>query len=671
MLHYISDGKYVNLPAQLSTEFYAKNPLMTKQGEYTLDIDIDLRDPHNAGVYQNCHRIDIHDTPTGRHATLYDEQGTIIDGEEIILEINERKIKVQVVGDVSQFNYSIAAGQTLHTLKTSKEYVIGGEESDVATVIIDGQYTNYHAILAPGVVQVEKLMAEYAVPTVNHGVPPEPTSHDFNPGSGNYPYVVARLEKLCIFPWLWFTVEAVINALGYTTRYNHIKADTRLQRLLVIQSNALSAGQSVLHMLPDWDVATFITEVEKLCNVVFVPHREDNSISVLSVATYYSDNTHTCVIKTEDLIGEIEKKIDNDTDSDSDIITLYDQVKYKLPAYPQYKYLSVDEEVMEINTPVTCEHLTSDSEKRSYIHNVWRAIKGSWDFETDRRSTETEKEYREGNHIFYDPALKMQFVLKYQEESEENIYSNPILPYQEKELLYTLNFHSSFYLQHINTYRPVVNKKDGNTVEMKIIPCEMAWRRFSYRDQDGMSRVKYAPIPCVRNYTDYKAAPFYIFGEDEPDGKNIINDEIINGVDSVAVPDNIFVAFYFGRYGDDNEQQYPVVSPTNRLVRYINSAMPDCLTAQVVVIDNRERDMTLELDGEDGMYATNYAKNEKYDNNREYTIRFKTVGRPDPKSVFIIDHVKFFCKQLKYTVKDGRISEVVEGIFYPAKDNEE
>ena len=196
----------------------------------------------------------------------------------------------------------------------------------------------------------------------------------------------------------------------------------------------------------------------------------------------------------------------------------------------------------------------------------------------------------------------------------------------------------------------------------------MAWRRISWTE-GGTTKTDFRPIPCVRNKTDVAAAEFYIEGEDEPDGENIINDEIINGVSKASVPDNIFVAFYFGKYGDSEVQRYPIVSPTNRLVKYINMEnVPDSQTAEVVTIDSRERGMTMELAGEYGMYATNYAKNEKFDVSQEYTIRFKTVGRPDPKSVFIIDHVKFFCKQLKYTVKDGRVSEVAEGIFYPAKD---
>ena len=51
MLKLYIDGHPVNISKGTRTDYYEKNPFFTNEGDYTLDIDINLNDPQNAKPY--------------------------------------------------------------------------------------------------------------------------------------------------------------------------------------------------------------------------------------------------------------------------------------------------------------------------------------------------------------------------------------------------------------------------------------------------------------------------------------------------------------------------------------------------------------------------------------------------------------------------------------------
>ena len=92
MVKLIIAGMQVNLSADISFEYYDRNPLFSKEGKHTLDIDIDLADPQNAYVYSSLQRIDVMAKPVNRTAVLINERGVILRGTEVLLEIDEKKL---------------------------------------------------------------------------------------------------------------------------------------------------------------------------------------------------------------------------------------------------------------------------------------------------------------------------------------------------------------------------------------------------------------------------------------------------------------------------------------------------------------------------------------------------------------------------------------------------
>ncbi|WP_072532267.1 hypothetical protein [Bacteroides ilei] len=67
------DGQEVVLSDNFELELITENPYFTRNGEYTYDIDIDLRDPGNRRIYQNINRSDVTKGVENRKATLIDD----------------------------------------------------------------------------------------------------------------------------------------------------------------------------------------------------------------------------------------------------------------------------------------------------------------------------------------------------------------------------------------------------------------------------------------------------------------------------------------------------------------------------------------------------------------------------------------------------------------------
>ena len=75
--------------------------------------------------------------------------------------------------------------------------------------------------------------------------------------------------------------------------------------------------------------------------------------------------------------------------------------------------------------------------------------------------------------------------------------------------------------------------------------------------------------------------------------------------------------------------------------------------------------MTLSLDGDFGRANTDFSS-QAFNSGEECTIYLKTCRMLDPMSLFNIDNRLFFCKELRYKVEKGALTNVVEGKFYPA-----
>lgn len=105
MIRLLINNEEAVIEADNSIEIIRKNPLFSKEGDLTYDINLDLKSAQNAKLFGYLNRFQILNQPTGRTAALYDGPRCIIRGTEIVLSIDDSMVKIQIVGTNSELNY--------------------------------------------------------------------------------------------------------------------------------------------------------------------------------------------------------------------------------------------------------------------------------------------------------------------------------------------------------------------------------------------------------------------------------------------------------------------------------------------------------------------------------------------------------------------------------------
>lgn len=105
MIRLFIDWMEVALSPDLQLELTSCNPFFSKKGEFTYDLDIDLRYPQNEQIYDHINRSDVLSRSLNREAAIINGPLTIIKGTEIILSVEGDIAKIQIVGGNSELSY--------------------------------------------------------------------------------------------------------------------------------------------------------------------------------------------------------------------------------------------------------------------------------------------------------------------------------------------------------------------------------------------------------------------------------------------------------------------------------------------------------------------------------------------------------------------------------------
>ena len=265
-----------HLPAELSFEMLRENPLFDRRGDYTYDIDINLRDPHNRAIYQHIDRLTSIRKPKLRAARLITDGRVICDGTEVILKKDGDLLKVQIVAGNSEMNY-LTAAENLYI-----------REMD------------FGSIPTPTIETVQQVMdkcypaANYAFPTIYKGSDTEfDEDSQLNPKifDNDYYYRLGEMHyssgsELWPQPYLLYYVEKFIELLGYKIRRNSLRNIERWKRLMLI------SGYKTLNyakMLPNWTAAEFLEEIEKFFNVIIVVDQITKNADIINLTEWYKE----------------------------------------------------------------------------------------------------------------------------------------------------------------------------------------------------------------------------------------------------------------------------------------------------------------------------------------------------------------------------------------------
>ena len=648
MIKLLIDGSEVRLAADISLEFYDRNPFFTSEGQHTLDIDISLSDPQNARIYRAMHRIDVAARPENRKAILYCEKGVIIRGTEIILEIDERSAKIQIVSGNSEFNFLTGSEKYLHDLDLGE---ITGLTVGEARRSLYCHYPDCEYVCTPVVAKA----------SIRNGIGNmlQSSSTIYNQVDEVAKAAVVNLKSdttLCPQPYLATVVARVLKALGYTRSYDAIQCSPELSRLILVHGYKTTKYSE---MLENWTVSDFISEVEHLCGVCFVVDNNAKSVEIQTLANYYS-NAAVEEIAHGDIIGDINKQFDQDPPDN----LVYHNVAYKFPSTSIYKFYALDSDFARRIDYVDCpDQLPQYRTDYAALYNIWYKISGDNTnfYKTDDDAPDTVVAAYHSMKAFYDRS----FLWSADTPGRRIPLEFPFIVRSIFKKGSNSGVSKCTRLGMVNQFGPRVDETSDDKMELRIVPVENVFCRlhdyYSY------------PLPVVEN-GDGDVGNI----TDEDEGKGVAERLVQGEATERSANDNMYVGFYMGVSkfeccGEERGDNYPVVPVTINSRLQMRSMPSGTLgykfwNMQEVKYMDVNGNYDLSINSEHGMYNTYWQLPQQLDLTTVYVIKFRSLQRRDARHIFCIAGRKFYCQQLKYQVVGGRLSDIIEGTFYPLKN---
>ena len=313
------DDQEVVLPEQFELELITENPYFTRNGEYTYDIDIDLRVPQNRQIYKNIQRSDVTTKINNRTAVITAGTFELIHGIEVVLSVDNYIAKIQIVAGNSQLNYN--GEQRIRDIQIdSVNYT-----DDEAVQSLYGTSKTHHAVYTP-VVAYRTYEGFYNNLDLRGGAPV------FN-------------HKMPLLPqyYLIYILENMIEKLGFKKGRNYIE-DYFWQRVFIVNTRPELKPQETL---PDWTVNEFFDEIEMYLHCIIIVDKFTGIYNIYKRSSYFN---YSSLIYIDDVLDDdIIKKYDTDVSYSYN----YDLISYDFPDKERYKYYCLNESVKPLAQVVT------------------------------------------------------------------------------------------------------------------------------------------------------------------------------------------------------------------------------------------------------------------------------------------------------------------------------
>lgn len=269
------DNQEVALPEDFIFELIRENPFYTKGGSFTLDISINLDIPVNAMQYKHLNRFTASSKIKERPARLIVDGHTVLNGTEIILEVNELSASIQLVSGNSELNFLIGSDIKMNTLEL-------GDVPDIPTY--DAWWSLYQYYPESNFVCAPVKAMNGSDPVFINNL----KSCQLRLLEGKIKLFTNEKypEDIRPMPYLNYIIEKCITALGYTIGHNSIR-DTVYNKLFIVHGNK---PKQFKDLMPDKTVAEFLTEIEDLFNVLFQV-QENKTVNIIFAHEFYNSPT--------------------------------------------------------------------------------------------------------------------------------------------------------------------------------------------------------------------------------------------------------------------------------------------------------------------------------------------------------------------------------------------
>ena len=632
------DNQEVILGSDFSIDLKVANPIITKEGDSTYDISINLRNRQNAQVYQLLTRLNRTNTYKDRSAQLMIDGHVLLTGTEVILGNDGNTVDIQILAKNSEFNHALSdmkmgdldLGEI--PVSSGNDYVTKAE----ALETLEGYYPDHNHVFVPILRNYNfapMIFPDSVVASVWFKTALIKNELYFGPGELNYESTATLIPQ----PYLLYYVEKVLRALGYTIKRNTLTEDTNLKnsQLYILNSKKTLKYNE---MVPNWDVEKFIDEIEKFF-MITIQVDENKNVSIINATDHYR-TAERYYIDDEEVIDDYERKYGED----NSLPVTYDNVSYNFPDTTLYKYWVLSNDLIEAcnvdNTGIT-----------------WTAWWEDWMKQNDLAQTIYNRLYlftvtdRPGYHLI------------------------------RRDLKRGTSDRWQYMPWMADIMHPVENENSNNSTEMNIVPAEVIAMTY---DWDANGNIGFIPIAFCRDPNSRTTPTEDTDYSDLDDGEKAgggttkeegLNEYVMGKLPEEAVQEQLFISYYCGLQPTWFDPDSPMsVADQIRTLYPMSAVYPwvSCHRARNTGSLAAAYEKNLRLCRYSGYDLSPQFRHEhlynnaiKIDGDTEYILRFKCDTVLDPKRIFVIRGLAFYCKELKYTIDAKGLNKICEGTFFP------
>lgn len=336
MIDLFIDSLPVYLANDITINITSRNPYLTKEGEFTLDIDISLHIPENRRVYKNIDRINnTINNKRDRPVELYIDGRLILSGTEVLISNTEESVKIQILAGNSELNYKIRDNVLIRDL-------------DLGTIT----YTSDSALTLNGLDDLSSFSrGDYCFPLLL--VDDNGTRTLCNDITRTWIYRTEdgtiirnddKPEYSNLYPQLYldFAITKLIESLGYSISKNIFSTDPLLKYVLMVSCNN---STQLNKLYPNMTVKDFLTKIEDAFSVVINIDNKSKTATIERLSDFITNASTAYIDSMDDFSIEYQDQ--------EDIIKGY---QYKRGDTNYHKRMILKEDVITGRTYTGCNN---------------------------------------------------------------------------------------------------------------------------------------------------------------------------------------------------------------------------------------------------------------------------------------------------------------------------
>ena len=391
------DGKQAALPENFSVAVKVENPFFTKNGEYTYEIKLSLKDGTNAELYGFVNRLNSTDgVRSGRKAVLVADGHVYCDGTEVITGWTDEEVSVQLVSGNSELNYFIGADALVSSYTSMPVTSWTAEQARSANL------TSY-----PSSEAVAPILCNSSDGSVIN-------AWAYRDGEW-------ILDGACMpQPYLAAYVRHLLRAMGYELTYNAVE-DTPWKDVIMLQG---TGSQRWCDWAPGWTAKELLEGYEKLFNGTFVIDYLTKKARFVLNQDYVREFPQVFV---QDVTDSYNVECGEEPQEDACL----SNVRYAVPSTDYYKLHACDNNVLER----AFHGIATDPDMNAFFRSVWSFPKWLYEY-YGRYAIKVHVPLEDSEGSVYGGMFVGEFSALLRDRSSDDFHEIPLVPAEMREVEY-------------------------------------------------------------------------------------------------------------------------------------------------------------------------------------------------------------------------------------------